>query len=97
MANNDNNNAIISSTVKVMPSPLSSPLLHPSKPFSAVRTATITHVLMAVLRCAPAWIQLAPVEAARKGVSVTPASNSVGESVSQQRTVGAGIMENTMR
>lgn len=76
---------------------LSTPLLCPSQPFSVVRTATITHVLMAVPRSAPAWIYPAPVEAVRKDASVTLASNSVGGSVSQQRTVGAGIMENTTR
>lgn len=76
---------------------LSSFLCCPSQPFSVVRTATITHVLMVVPRCAPVWMQLAPVEAVRKDASATMALNSVRESVSQQRTVGAGIMENTMR
>lgn len=62
-----------------------------------MRIATLTHALMVVPKHALAWIQLAPVEAVRKDVSVTLASNSAGESVSQQRTVGAGIVESTMR
>lgn len=67
-----------------------------SQPFSVLRTATITHVLMAVPRCAPVWIWVALVETVRNDASVTQASNSVGESVSQLRIVGAGIMGNTM-
>lgn len=74
---------------------LSSFLLY--QPFSVVQTATITHVLMDVLKCALAWMQLVPVAAARKDASVTLVSNSAGENVYQPRTVGAGILENTTR
>lgn len=51
---------------------------------------------MAVLKCALASIQMGCVEAVWKGASATLASNSAGESVSQQRIVGAGMMESTM-
>lgn len=69
----------------------------PHQPFSVVITATTTRALMAVLMFALIWIYLGPVEAVRKDVSVTLASNSVEESVSQQRIVAAGLTENTTR
>lgn len=96
MTNNDNS---FDNTLAVMLtlSPHTSPVLYSFQPWSVVRTAIITHVLKAALRCAPAWMSLAPVEAVRRDVSVTLASNSVEGSVSQQRTVVAGRMDNTMK
>lgn len=65
----------------------------PSQLFSVVRIATTILVPMAVQMCAPAWIWLALAEAARRDASATLATNLMGESVSYQRTVGAGTME----
>lgn len=61
------------------------------------RTAIITLVLTVVPRCAPVYINRVYVVVARKGASAILGLSSVETIVFQKSTVGAGIMENTMR